>query len=822
MDSNVELDFFKRGLKSIEWLENYFGINNIFSENGELLINERMIYEKEFELFKEYNENIKRNRANASRSKLDDFKFHSMFYYDVVDKIKNGYEFGEKNAIDIFKEWRENKINNVSSASAQQEIVEQKKRRRKGNAKPLFAGENPEDIVNSIDEVVDNIANGRTERKFNNPRMDPKVVSQTMEHVKDATIVNNGMPDDEGFFEAVERHTQSPIKTVSNPKNGYNEFESLMNELKNGGDVDSIKSQIKGSFRNNTQKYTERYIQENYNGAYEQYVKDVETMFDGDPDADGFYESIERVNKDSGRDFNLVDVDIDDNGNINIDKLADDLANGNTRTVNANTIVRNKERQINYNQRAEANRKNLNSHEKELKRKKSINGAKDQREFEEIIYRKENESIEELRRKANDKTISKSERKRARKKLAIEKEANDLYDAKTKTGSKNKKERKKARKKMAEEFGKDRGRAEELIKIGEMNAEEARLQKEYDEILKKVNDPTLSKKERKLARRERANHEFAGGVDAYRNRRIKNTDRNIVEGFLDSRYDINSNINDYNQVLDDLDLAGSDYLDIDGNELGRVNKFINKTFRKAELKVKGFFKGDYSEYDEYVEAVERLKNMQNRDFKFYDTDNLFDSNGHLNNADDILNLNPSETTTSKDIFDDWQNARRSAATSARKNTTSASNGSAISKENLLRSHPNAKKLFTAQGVFGVGMNLFNTVSTYKEERKEGKSVLGSAARAGLDFALGEVLGMKYMGVMAAQALPRMAVKGLEGLGKLTREKNNMQRHEAFGYASFQDTQQLATMRQSGMEMAKMANYNLQQTLMGNEAKYMHR
>jgi hypothetical protein len=52
--------------------------------------------------------------------------------------------------------------------------------------------------------------------------------------------------------------------------------------------------------------------------------------------------------------------------------------------------------------------------------------------------------------------------------------------------------------------------------------------------------------------------------------------------------------------------------------------------------------------------------------------------------------------------------------------------------------------------------------------------------------------------------------------------NSAANFQTFGDAQFMDTQQLATMRQSGMEMAKMAQYNLQQTLMGNEATYLHR
>ncbi len=657
------------------------------------------------------------------------------------------------------------------------------------------------------------MANGRTERKFNNPRMDPKVVSQTMEHVKDVTIVNNGMPDDEGFFEAVERHTQSPIKTVSNPKNGYNEFESLMNELKNGGDVETIRSQIKGDFRNNTQKYMERYIHENYQGN--QYSKDVDTMLNGDPDTDGYYEAIDNVNKNKDTDLEMLNhLERDSNGAINIDKVVDDVSNGRTTTINGSTIINNKHQALNTknnikNRRSQRNSSGGNSSSAQVVKRTGANNTK---QFENIINKRNKAlRVEELRRKVNDKNLTSNERRKARQDLVREYQNDQTEYKRLKDRSRDQNlsgaERKRAAR-QARDIKRDRIEEKEINRLNELK--------------KRANDTTLSKKERKKARKELLKEKNSNPyyntstVSQVYEEKILNTNKNVVNDY------IKRSESEYNQFNRDLDTAGSDYLDIDGNELGRVNKFINKTFRKAELKIKGFFKGDYSEYDEYVEAVGRLESMEARDFEFYDTDNLFDSNGHINSIDEFDNLKPVKTTSAKDAYDDWQNARRSATTAARKNTTSASNGSAISKENLLKSHPNAKKLFTVQGVFGVGMNLFNTVSTYKEERKEGKSVLGSAARAGVDFALGEVLGMKYMGVMAAQALPRMAVKGLEGLGKLTREKNNMQRHEAFGYASFQDTQQLATMRQSGMEMAKMANYNLQQTLMGNEAKYMHR
>ena len=86
-----------------------------------------------------------------------------------------------------------------------------------------------------------------------------------------------------------------------------------------------------------------------------------------------------------------------------------------------------------------------------------------------------------------------------------------------------------------------------------------------------------------------------------------------------------------------------------------------------------------------------------------------------------------------------------------------------------------------------------------------------------------MLGWKgQLALMAVKAIPGAVVKGADMLYKENRRMNSAANQQAFGGAQFQDTQQLATMRQSGMEMAKMSQYNLQQTLMGNEATYLHR
>lgn len=114
------------------------------------------------------------------------------------------------------------------------------------------------------------------------------------------------------------------------------------------------------------------------------------------------------------------------------------------------------------------------------------------------------------------------------------------------------------------------------------------------------------------------------------------------------------------------------------------------------------------------------------------------------------------------------------------------------------------------------------VSDYKDARDSGKGVVSSAVKAGALFAAGEVLQGAMLPVMLAGSIPKMAVGAIETTQKMTRQMNNMQRIQTFGESYFQDTQQLATMRQAGMELAKMSQYNLQQSIMGNEAQYMHK
>lgn len=134
---------------------------------------------------------------------------------------------------------------------------------------------------------------------------------------------------------------------------------------------------------------------------------------------------------------------------------------------------------------------------------------------------------------------------------------------------------------------------------------------------------------------------------------------------------------------------------------------------------------------------------------------------------------------------------------------------------------NLKKIFNKR-VIGTGFNALWAISDYKDAREEGKGVVGSVAKAGIMFAAGEVLGGAMLPVMLAKSAPQLAVNAIESTQRMTRQMNSVQRIQTFGDAQFMDTQQIATMRQAGMELAKMSQYNLQQSMMGNEAQYMHR
>lgn len=180
------------------------------------------------------------------------------------------------------------------------------------------------------------------------------------------------------------------------------------------------------------------------------------------------------------------------------------------------------------------------------------------------------------------------------------------------------------------------------------------------------------------------------------------------------------------------------------------------------------------------------------------------------------NKNTGESNSSKKRKQKAQVAQEATEEAAEKATKEAV------KEGIDELGPsNLKKIFNKR-VFDIGLNAAFAISDYKDARDSGKGVVGSAVKAGALFAAGEVLQGAMFPVMLASSIPKMTVGAIETTQKMTRQMNNMQRIQTFGESYFQDTQQLATMRQAGMELAKMSQYNLQQSIMGNEAQYMHK
>lgn len=192
------------------------------------------------------------------------------------------------------------------------------------------------------------------------------------------------------------------------------------------------------------------------------------------------------------------------------------------------------------------------------------------------------------------------------------------------------------------------------------------------------------------------------------------------------------------------------------------------------------------------------------------------TNSETTSTTNTKNNNTGESNSSKKRRQRAQAAQEATEEAAEKATREAV------REGIEELGPsNLKKIFNKR-VFNIGLNAAFAISDYKDARDSGKGVVGSAVKAGALFAAGEVLQGAMLPVMLAGSIPKMAVGAIETTQRMTRQMNNMQRIQTFGESYFQDTQQLATMRQAGMELAKMSQYNLQQSMMGNEAQYMHK
>lgn len=141
---------------------------------------------------------------------------------------------------------------------------------------------------------------------------------------------------------------------------------------------------------------------------------------------------------------------------------------------------------------------------------------------------------------------------------------------------------------------------------------------------------------------------------------------------------------------------------------------------------------------------------------------------------------------------------------------------------LAKGGSKASKHLTAGSIAVTAFNAWGAKSDYDSAREEGYGVLGSTAKAAASFVTGEILGGWALAIPVAQALPKGIVAGAETLGKIERQMNMESRQLPFVNARFNDFNQAFTMRQAGMQAAQQSKYNLQQSLMGNEASYLRK
>ncbi len=115
------------------------------------------------------------------------------------------------------------------------------------------------------------------------------------------------------------------------------------------------------------------------------------------------------------------------------------------------------------------------------------------------------------------------------------------------------------------------------------------------------------------------------------------------------------------------------------------------------------------------------------------------------------------------------------------------------------------------------------VMGYSDARDEGHGVVGSLARGATDAFLIDLIGMKkYIAGSILMSAPSMIAKGYESVNSRAREMERAGTASPFANNSFEDNQQIYTMRQAGMSMMESSSYNTKTAVLGNEAQFMHR
>ena len=113
---------------------------------------------------------------------------------------------------------------------------------------------------------------------------------------------------------------------------------------------------------------------------------------------------------------------------------------------------------------------------------------------------------------------------------------------------------------------------------------------------------------------------------------------------------------------------------------------------------------------------------------------------------------------------------------------------------------------------------------YKDARDEGAGVGEALASAGMIVLIPELVGAgPYMAYALGSAALQGGVAAYENASMKLRQMDRDNRNQTrFRNYTFVDGPQIYTMRQAGLALAQQSKYNLQQTMMGNEAQFLHR
>jgi hypothetical protein len=291
----------------------------------------------------------------------------------------------------------------------------------------------------------------------------------------------------------------------------------------------------------------------------------------------------------------------------------------------------------------------------------------------------------------------------------------------------------------------------------------------------------------------------------------------------------------YEDILDDWKKTSGNFSgNLDNRNLKMPNRLINNGSNSHQMYTEA---GGYYKYiedantDYYRERyTDGSYTMDEQVFKYTEGEGV-DGKTVLKNEGELIDnaneyaqqlddtLKNAKNTMSPEDFEVFRNGYTPETTIRRNGNTPELKQRKILRNSHLIESP-AK--FGTMDTIMSGINILGAVGDYKAARRKGHGVISSAVRAGTQFAVYEALGAWAIPVSLLQQAPGAVIKGADILYKENRKMNSAANFQVFGDAQFMDTQQLATMRQSGMEMAKMSQYNLQQTLMGNEATYLHR